>query len=32
MKEILLLVAAITFSLGATAHSGGTDRSGCHQD
>lgn len=32
MKKILLLIAAISFSLGAVAHSGGTDKNGCHQD
>ena len=32
MKKILLLIAAISLSLGVAAHSGGTDKNGCHQD
>jgi hypothetical protein len=32
MKKIAVLVAALCLSCGALAHSGGTDKNGCHRD
>ena len=32
MKKIELLIAASFLSLSALAHSGGTDKNGCHRD
>ena len=32
MKKIAVLIAALCMSCGALAHSGGTDRNGCHRD
>ena len=32
MKKTILALAALAFSIGAFAHSGGTDKNGCHYD
>ena len=32
MKKIAFALVALTLSLGAWAHSGGTDKNGCHQE
>lgn len=32
MEKIAVLIAALCLSLGASAHSGGTDKNGCHRD
>lgn len=32
MEKIAVLIAALCLSLGANAHSGGTDKNGCHRD
>jgi hypothetical protein len=32
MKKIAVLLAALCLSCGALAHSGGTDKNGCHND
>ncbi|MBT2334383.1 YHYH domain-containing protein [Variovorax paradoxus] len=32
MKKIAALIAVLCLSFGALAHSGGTDKNGCHRD
>lgn len=32
MKKTILALAALAFSVGTLAHSGGTDKNGCHHD
>ncbi|WP_370877933.1 YHYH domain-containing protein [Variovorax boronicumulans] len=32
MKKVAILIAALCLSCGALAHSGGTDKNGCHRD
>lgn len=32
MKKIAILIAALCLSCGVLAHSGGTDKNGCHRD
>ena len=32
MKKIAVLIAGMLLSLSALAHSGGTDKNGCHRD